>query len=895
MALDLEQAQLLQEESAAAAASLREACGGAAGGGVEADALASQNLQLRAALKKLRDMSAAEKAALSKKMRGLERELAAATNAAEDASALREWKSAKSAQLEELMLQVDEAQAYAGMVETLSDKNLTLGEEVHELRAAVADLEMSMELSEELEQQQAVEIRTMQAELDSLYVKAHNREGELSAMKQRLEDAGKTAERFRRLTEQLRSERDALDQRLKEETSSLASARARVEQRSQWAEKRALAGDATAARAKHIENALLGIEKAACVAQAERLRLGLPESSEGLEAQAEGDIASARAAAKVWLAVGLLEAMALAFFESRTPGETEGTEEWSDLEGRAEAARSEALVAKALGNLLGRLWSVASLTLLPRGSGEGKAAAELASRALGCVQDAERQVDDLLRVLKDEGELNPSLAKQMAERLQETARDLEAARCTVTSHESDEVRACSSLVRVAGEVHLRAVTGTVTGADEADASVNGSKLKPLWELLVEARQRLIDQDGEGAGPAGSLDIAGVESELVSLSEAEGVGTGERETLTRVLSQLTTLGRVRLGPERLWEAAAPSRSALEEQQDGEAAAEVLPCIDRALETRKSMSAAVSLQPRLTEATAQVASLTADLVRRDKALATALAARDELQALLKQGSGSGGDLADAQEAAAKAKEECSALQKENAMMHEALEVIQGQMDAMQAEASGLRASPQQPAGIKRHSSGASLDGAGKLEAADEAVMMASIKAAKADAERWKCKASLSMLKSLKPLSAAASARTNSSSSSTGGEPSELVSAWQELERCGAAIARLRSNPSVVKVGQGQDPRDDLVAQRMLIAKTRRAVAEASSRARAAIGGALTQVSHQSFGDVVEPPGASAKAKAKTKVGTLSLGGHGETTIPVLFGEVELQRLHKALMLQ
>ncbi|CAM9923732.1 unnamed protein product, partial [Choristocarpus tenellus] len=41
------------------------------------------------------------------------------------------------------------------MVETLTAKNLELGERVGELEAAVMDLESSVELSEELEVQQA--------------------------------------------------------------------------------------------------------------------------------------------------------------------------------------------------------------------------------------------------------------------------------------------------------------------------------------------------------------------------------------------------------------------------------------------------------------------------------------------------------------------------------------------------------------------------------------------------------------------------------------------------------------------------------------------------------------------------------------------------------------------
>lgn len=48
------------------------------------------------------------------------------------------------------------------MVEALTTKNLEIGERCGELEATVADLESSVELSEELEMQQAEDIRELQ-------------------------------------------------------------------------------------------------------------------------------------------------------------------------------------------------------------------------------------------------------------------------------------------------------------------------------------------------------------------------------------------------------------------------------------------------------------------------------------------------------------------------------------------------------------------------------------------------------------------------------------------------------------------------------------------------------------------------------------------------------------
>lgn len=58
--------------------------------------------------------------------------------------------------------QLDESKAYEEMVESLTTKNLEIGERCGELEATIADLESSVEMSEELETQQAEDIRELQ-------------------------------------------------------------------------------------------------------------------------------------------------------------------------------------------------------------------------------------------------------------------------------------------------------------------------------------------------------------------------------------------------------------------------------------------------------------------------------------------------------------------------------------------------------------------------------------------------------------------------------------------------------------------------------------------------------------------------------------------------------------
>ena len=94
--------------------------------------------------------------------RALDREAEAHAAALEELQQLRDWKETAAAELNDLAEQVDQASTFEAMVETLTDKNLALGERVADLAATVTDLENAVALGEEMEQQQAEEIRALQ-------------------------------------------------------------------------------------------------------------------------------------------------------------------------------------------------------------------------------------------------------------------------------------------------------------------------------------------------------------------------------------------------------------------------------------------------------------------------------------------------------------------------------------------------------------------------------------------------------------------------------------------------------------------------------------------------------------------------------------------------------------
>lgn len=149
--------------------------GGGDGTDQDVQALAEQNAKLRAALKKLQEISSHEKQDLLRRQRELEREAGNAEAADRQARELKEWKAAKEKELEELhemveagqvsskrqktknvkahtvLLEADFSaflllQAFESMVEALTNKNLELEEKVADLTVVVSELEVRIEI-----------------------------------------------------------------------------------------------------------------------------------------------------------------------------------------------------------------------------------------------------------------------------------------------------------------------------------------------------------------------------------------------------------------------------------------------------------------------------------------------------------------------------------------------------------------------------------------------------------------------------------------------------------------------------------------------------------------------------------------------------------------------------
>jgi len=129
-------------------------------------ALIFQNSRLREALVRLREHSSFEKQELTRKVRGLEREHEDTKSVVEELEQSRKVHEAVKEEAKELKDMLDQASAFEGMVEELSDRVLALEEDNIGLQTTVRELEEAAELTAEMEEVQAEEIKEITLDLE---------------------------------------------------------------------------------------------------------------------------------------------------------------------------------------------------------------------------------------------------------------------------------------------------------------------------------------------------------------------------------------------------------------------------------------------------------------------------------------------------------------------------------------------------------------------------------------------------------------------------------------------------------------------------------------------------------------------------------------------------------
>ncbi|OQS03941.1 glycoside hydrolase [Thraustotheca clavata] len=180
-----------------------------------------ENAKLRIALKALHDRFSDEKLDLTKSLKDATRQVAELSRYREEVEEITVKMAKLSHENEELKEMLDVASAYESMVESLTDKNLQLGERVADLEASVASLEALKDMSEEMEHQHDLLEKDLRAELAKLYDKCHEQAETLKTTQASLDDKERTITRFRELAHRNREEMTGLREKLRKEAGEL--------------------------------------------------------------------------------------------------------------------------------------------------------------------------------------------------------------------------------------------------------------------------------------------------------------------------------------------------------------------------------------------------------------------------------------------------------------------------------------------------------------------------------------------------------------------------------------------------------------------------------------------------------------------------------------------------
>jgi dynactin 1 len=162
-------------EKTQAAISLGAAGGNtaASGGSSDADAdevaqaLSIQNARLREAIIRLREQTSIEKMEFTKELRAAEKDSKLAASLKEQLDKLIASEKKAKEEIKELKDMVDQGSAFEEMVEDLSERVLAVEDNNITLQSTIRELEEGAELSAEMEEAQADEIKLLMLELQN--------------------------------------------------------------------------------------------------------------------------------------------------------------------------------------------------------------------------------------------------------------------------------------------------------------------------------------------------------------------------------------------------------------------------------------------------------------------------------------------------------------------------------------------------------------------------------------------------------------------------------------------------------------------------------------------------------------------------------------------------------
>ncbi|PHH85176.1 hypothetical protein CDD83_791 [Cordyceps sp. RAO-2017] len=234
------------------------------------------NERLREALLRLRDMTQAQEEELRDQIAGLEDDLKDFNAVKEEHGAARERLAQSEAAVDDLRQQLDTALGAEDMIEDLTERNMSMSEQIEELKAVIDDLENLKDINDELEANHVQNEKEMQEELDFKDSVVAEQARRAAQQEEALEDMEYTLSRFRELVTSLQS--DLEDMRASQAVTEGESERLTDRSRAMLDLNMKLQISAAKAQVKTIDLELRRLEAQEAEQHLEMVRLFLPES-----------------------------------------------------------------------------------------------------------------------------------------------------------------------------------------------------------------------------------------------------------------------------------------------------------------------------------------------------------------------------------------------------------------------------------------------------------------------------------------------------------------------------------------------------------------------------------------------------------------------------------------
>jgi dynactin 1 len=166
------------------------------------------NERLREALIRLRDMSQQTESELRDEIKSLEEDVRDFASMKEHYDTVKEKLAQSEAAIEDLRQQLDNALGAEDMIEELTDRNMSMNEQIEELKATIEDLEALKELNDELEINHVETEKEMQEDIDFKDSIIAEQARRAAQQEQTMEDMEYTLSRFRELVTNLQTDLD---------------------------------------------------------------------------------------------------------------------------------------------------------------------------------------------------------------------------------------------------------------------------------------------------------------------------------------------------------------------------------------------------------------------------------------------------------------------------------------------------------------------------------------------------------------------------------------------------------------------------------------------------------------------------------------------------------------